>query len=97
MAKIDIVHVPYKGTGGQLTSIVAGETQFTFASVPAALPFVKGGRARAIAVGSIKRSAALPDIPTVAESGLPGFDVNAWNGVMAPRTPAPLSNAWDVK
>ncbi|MBY0270343.1 MAG: tripartite tricarboxylate transporter substrate binding protein [Burkholderiales bacterium] len=85
MAKIDIVHVPYKGTGGQLTSIVAGETQFTFASVPAALPFVKGGRARAIAVGSLKRSAALPDIPTVAESGLPGFDVSAWNGVMLPR------------
>lgn len=85
MAKIDIVHVPYKGTGAQLTSIVAGETQFTFASVPAALPFVKGGRARAIAVGSLKRSAALPDIPTVAESGLPGFDVSAWNGVMLPR------------
>ena len=85
MAKIDIVHVPYKGTGGQLTSIVAGETQFTFASVPAALPFVKGGRARAIAVGSLKRSVALPDIPTVAESGLPGFDVSAWNGVMLPR------------
>ena len=85
MAKIDIVHVPYKGTGGQLTSIVAGETHFTFASVPAALPFVKGGRARAIAVGSLKRSVALPDIPTVAESGLPGFDVNAWNGVMLPR------------
>lgn len=89
MAKIDIVHVPYKGTGGQLTSVIAGETQFTFASVPAALPFVKGGRARAIAVGSAKRSAALPDIPTVAESGLPGFDVSAWNGVMVPHgTPA---------
>jgi len=91
MAKINIVHVPYKGTGAQLTSIVAGETQFTFASVPAALPFVKGGRARAIAVGSLKRSPALPDVPTVAESGIPGFDVNAWNGVMVPRgTPAPV-------
>jgi tripartite-type tricarboxylate transporter receptor subunit TctC len=91
MAKINIVHVPYKGTGAQLTSVVSGETQFTFASVPAALPFVKGGRARAIAVGSLKRSPALPDIPTVAESGIPGFDVNAWNGVMVPRgTPAPV-------
>lgn len=89
MARIDIVHVPYKGTGGQLTSVVAGETQFTFASVPAALPFVKAGRARAIAVGSAKRSAALPDIQTVAESGLPGFDVSAWNGVMAPRGTPP--------
>ncbi len=85
MAKIDIVHVPYKGTGAQLTSVVSGETQFTFASVPAALPFVKSGRARAIAVGSQNRSGALPDIPTVAESGLPGFDVSAWNGVMTPR------------
>jgi tripartite-type tricarboxylate transporter receptor subunit TctC len=89
MAKIDIVHVPYKGTGAQLTSVVSGETQFTFASVPAALPFVKTGRARAIAVGSAKRSIALPDLPTVAETGLPGFDVSAWNGLMVPRgTPA---------
>ncbi len=89
MANIHIVHVPYKGTGGQLTSVVSGETQFTFASVPAALPFVKANRARAIAVGSAKRSIALPDLPTVAESGLPGFDVSAWNGVMVPRgTPA---------
>lgn len=85
MANVNIVHVPYKGTGGQLTSVVSGETQMTFASVPAALPFVKSGRARAIALGSAKRSAALPDLPTVAESGLPGFDLSAWNGVMAPR------------
>ena len=89
MTRIDIVHVPYKGTGAQLTSVVSGETQFTFASLPAALPFVKTNRARAIAVGAAKRSAALPDLPTVAEAGLPGFDVNAWNGVMVPRgTPA---------
>jgi tripartite-type tricarboxylate transporter receptor subunit TctC len=85
MANVNIVHVPYKGTGGQLASVVSGETQMTFASVPAALPFVKSGRARAIALGSAKRSAALPDLPTVAESGLPGFDLSAWNGVMAPR------------
>lgn len=85
MAGVDIVHVPYKGTGAQLISVVGGETQMTFATVPAALPIVKTGRARAIAVGSAKRSTALPDIPTVAESGLPGFDVSAWNGVMAPR------------
>lgn len=85
MARVNIVHIPYKGTGGQLTSLVSGETQMTFASLPAALPFVKTNRARALAVGSAKRSPALPDIPTVAESGLPGFDVSAWNGVMAPR------------
>lgn len=85
MAGVNMVHVPYKGTGGQLTALVSGETQLTFASLPAALPFVKTGRARALAVGSAKRSPALPDIPTVSESGLPGFDVSAWNGVLAPR------------
>ena len=91
MAKVNIVHVPYKGTGAQLTSVASGETQMTFATIPAALPFVKAGRARALAVGSAKRSAALPDTPTVSESGLPGFDISAWNGVMAPlNTPAPV-------
>jgi len=89
MAKIDIVHVPYKGTGAQLLSVAGGETQMTFATVPAALPIVKTNRARALAVGSAKRSAALPDTPTVAESGLPGFDISAWNGVMAPHGTAP--------
>ncbi len=84
MANIDIVHVPYKGTGAQLISVTGGETQMTFATVPAALPMVKNNRARAIAVGSVKRSGALPNVPTVAEAGLPGFDVSAWNGVMAP-------------
>ncbi len=91
MAGIDIVHVPYKGTGAQLISVTSGETQMTFATVPAALPMVKSNRARAIAVGSVKRSGALPSIPTVAEAGLPGFDVSAWNGVMAPAgTPATI-------
>jgi tripartite-type tricarboxylate transporter receptor subunit TctC len=85
MAKVDIVHVPYKGTGAQLTSVSSGETQMTFATIPAALPFVKSNRARALAIGSAKRSPALPGVPTVAESGLPGFDISAWNGVMAPR------------
>lgn len=85
MAGINIVHVPYKGTGAQLMSVAGGETEMTFATIPAALPIVKTNRARAIAVGSAKRSSAMPDIPTVAESGLPGFDVSAWNGVMAPR------------
>lgn len=89
MAHVDIVHVPYKGTGAQLISVTAGETQMTFASVPAAMPIVKTNRARAIAVGSANRSNALPNIPTVAESGLPGFDVSAWNGVMAPRGTSP--------
>jgi tripartite-type tricarboxylate transporter receptor subunit TctC len=85
MTVIDIVHVPYKGTAGQLTSVISGETQFTFASLPAALPHVQAGRVRALAIGSARRSPALPDLPTVAESALPGFDVSAWNGLMAPR------------
>jgi tripartite-type tricarboxylate transporter receptor subunit TctC len=85
MAKVDIVHVPYKGTGGQLASVASGETQMTFASIAAAMPFVTTQRVRALAVGSARRSPALPSVPTVAESGLPGFDISAWNGVMAPR------------
>lgn len=89
MAGINIVHVPYKGTGAQLMSVAGGETEMTFATIPAALPIVKTNRARAIAVGSAKRSNAMPDVPTVAESGLPGFDISAWNGVMAPRNTPP--------
>jgi len=85
MAGIDIVHVPYKGTAAQITAVIAGESQFTFASLPAALPHVQSGRVRAIAVGSAKRSPTLPDLPTVAETALPGFDVSAWNGILAPR------------
>ena len=91
MAGINIVHVPYKGTAAQLASVVSGEVQMTFASLPAAIPHVQGGRVRALAIGSAKRSPALPDLPTVSEVALPGFDVNAWNGVIAPRrTPAPV-------
>lgn len=91
MAGVDIVHIPYKGTAAQLTSVIAGESQLTFASLPAALPHVQSGRVRALAIGSAKRSPTLPDLPTVAESGLPGFDVSAWNGILAPRgTPRPI-------
>ena len=85
MAGINITQVPYKGTGGQLTAVLSGETQFTFASLPAALPHVRASRVRAIAVGSAKRSPVLPNVPTVAESALPGFDISAWNGIIAPR------------
>jgi tripartite-type tricarboxylate transporter receptor subunit TctC len=65
--------------------VISGETQFTFASLPAALPHVQAGRVRALAIGSAKRSPTLPNLPTVSESALPGFDVSAWNGVLAPR------------
>ena len=88
MAKVNIVQVPYKGTAGQLTALVAGEVQMSFVTMPSALPQVNSGRLRVLAIGSPKRSPSLPDVPTVAESGLPGFDVGAWNGILAPaRTP----------
>ena len=88
MAGVNIVHVPYKGGAAQVTALIAGEVQMTFTTIPAALPHIKAGRLRALAVGNPKRSAALPDVPTVAEAALPGFDVSGWNGILAPaRTP----------
>ena len=93
MAGVNIVQVPYKGTAGQLTALLGNEVQMTFSTMPPAMPLVQAGRLRAIAIGSPKRSAALPDVPTVAESGYPGFDVGAWNGILAPAgTPAAIVN-----
>ena len=91
MAKVNIVQVPYKGTAGQLTALIANEVQMSFVTMPSALPHVQAGRLRALAIGSPRRSPSLPDLPTVAESGLPGFDIGAWNGILAPAgTPAPI-------
>ena len=88
MAGVNIVQVPYKGTAGQLTALLAGEVQMSFVTMPSALPHVASGRLRVLAIGSPKRSPALPDVPTVAEAGLPDFDIGAWNGILAPaRTP----------
>ncbi len=84
MAKVNIVQVPYKGTAGQLTALIAGEVQMSFVTMPSALPHIQAGRLRVIAIGSPRRSPTLPDVPTVAESGLPGFDIGAWNGILAP-------------
>lgn len=84
MAGIDIVHVPYKGTGPAMTDLMGGQVQLLFGSLPAALPFIKGGKLRAIAVTGPTRSAALPGVPTVNESGLPGFFVLSYVVVMAP-------------
>jgi tripartite-type tricarboxylate transporter receptor subunit TctC len=88
MAGVNIIQVPYKGTAGQLTALLAGEVQMSFVTMPSALPLITSGKLRVLAIGSPKRSQALPDVPTVAESGLPGFDIGAWNGILAPaRTP----------
>jgi tripartite-type tricarboxylate transporter receptor subunit TctC len=86
---IDIVHVPYKGTGPNLTDLVAGRTQAASAGTPPLMPHVKSGKLRVIAVGTAKRLASLPDVPTVAEQGYPGFETSQWYGLNAPaRTPA---------
>ena len=91
MAGIKAVHIPYKGTGPALTDTMAGNTQFLFGSIAAALPIVKQGRLRAVAVTTAKRSTALPDIPTVAESGVKGYDVILWHGLIGPKNlPRPI-------
>ena len=90
-AGVDIVHVPYKGNGPAGTATIGGQVQALFGSMPAVLPHAKGGRLRPIAVGPAKRSQALPEVPTVAESGYPGFEVSLWLGFFAPTgTPAAI-------
>ena len=87
-AQIDLVHVPYKGTGPMLADLLGGQTEATFTGVPPLLPHIKQGKLRALAVGSAKRTDALPDVPTVAESGYAGFETSQWYGLLAPaKTP----------
>ncbi len=90
-AGIDIVHVPYSGNAPANTATVGGQVQALFGSMPAVLAQAKAGRLRPLAVGTAKRSPSLPDVPTVAESGYPGFDASLWLGFFAPKgTPAPI-------
>jgi len=85
MAKVNMTHIPYKGGSGQMVSdLLAGQVQLASMGLPPAMPYVKSGRLRVIAVTSAKRSLLLPDAPTVAETGLPGYEVNSWYGVFAP-------------
>lgn len=85
---VNVVHVPYKGTGPALASVISGETQMIISSLLPALPHVKSGKLRALAVTSTSRSAAVPDVPTAAESGLPKFETSSWHGILVPaRTP----------
>jgi tripartite-type tricarboxylate transporter receptor subunit TctC len=89
-AGVDIVHVPYKGSGPATSDLVGGQVQMMFGPAVNTLPLVQAGNLRALAVTSAKRSALAPDLPTVAESGLPGFDVVGWYGLAAPSaTPKP--------
>lgn len=88
MTGTNISHVPYKGGGPSITALIGGEVQMYFSTMPAALAQVKAGRLRAIAVSSAGRAASEPNIPTIAESGVPGYDVAGWFGLLAPaRTP----------
>ena len=83
-AKIDIVHVPYKGTGPMLTDLLGGLTQATFNGVPPIAGQIKAGKLRPLAVGTAHRIATMPDVPTIAESGYPGFETSQWYGILAP-------------
>jgi len=88
-AGLDFVHVPYKGGSPALADLIGGQVQFLFTTIPGALPHIKAGTLRALAVTSPRRSPALPDLPTMAESGLPGFQAISWHGIVAPAgTPA---------
>jgi len=84
MAKVDAVHVPYKGDSLAMTDLVAGQVQMMFANMPSAINFVRQGQLRAIAVGGKTRSPAMPDVPTVNEAGVPGFDVTGWYALFGP-------------
>lgn len=84
MAGVDMTHVPYKGSAPAITDLMGGQVQVMFDNLPSSLQQIKAGKLRAIAVTSAKRSPALPDVPTIAESGLPGFEASSWFGLVAP-------------
>jgi tripartite-type tricarboxylate transporter receptor subunit TctC len=90
-AGVNLLHVPFRGGGPAMIDVIGGHTNVVFATVPTATPQVKSGKVRALAIGAPKRQAALPDIPTAAEAGLPGYDVSNWVGIVAPAgTPAAI-------
>jgi tripartite-type tricarboxylate transporter receptor subunit TctC len=93
MARIDILHVPYKGVGQSISDLVGGQIDMMFTSPPNALPHVKSGRLKALGVSTLKRSSLLPDVPTISESGLRGFEMGTWWALFAPAgTPADTIN-----
>jgi tripartite-type tricarboxylate transporter receptor subunit TctC len=93
MAGVKMTHVPYKGGGPAMVDLIAGQVELVFATAASAVPHIKAGKIRGIAVTTAKRSALMPDLPTISEAGLPGFDANNWYGLMAPaKTPRPIIN-----
>jgi len=84
MAKVKILHVPYKGTAPAVMAVLSGEAQLTYSSIPTILPFVRNGKVRALGVGNAERVPSLPEFPTIAEAGLPGYEAYAWGGMIGP-------------
>jgi len=98
MARVDMNHIPYKGNTPAITDLLAGQTSLLFATMPTVLPHVKAGKLRPLATIGAQRSAAVPDLPTVAEAGLPGFAVTNWVGFFAPaRTPPEIVQRWNAE
>ena len=94
----DSVHIPYKGGAPATQALLAGDTQFMFDNLANAMAQVKGGKLRALAVTTAKRSSLAPELPTMAEAGLPGFDISTWYGLFAPAgTPAPIVAKWNAE
>jgi tripartite-type tricarboxylate transporter receptor subunit TctC len=93
LTKTDILHIPYKGSAPAVTDLLAGQTNMMFDNIPSSLPHIKAGKLRAIATTGAKRDPALPDVPTIAESGVPGYESGVWFGLMAPaKTPRAIVN-----
>ncbi|HSQ03385.1 MAG TPA: tripartite tricarboxylate transporter substrate-binding protein, partial [Burkholderiales bacterium] len=84
MAGIDMIHVPYKGNAQAFPDLISGQVLVSFPTIPSAIPHVRSGRLRALAVTSTQRSHSAPDVPTIAESGLPGYEASSWYGLLAP-------------
>jgi tripartite-type tricarboxylate transporter receptor subunit TctC len=91
MAGVDLVHVPYKGAQPALTDVIGGQVQVMFATSASVIPFIKAGKLRGLAVTTARRSPSVPDLPTVSEAGVAGFEATTWHGVVVPAaTPVPL-------
>ena len=98
MAQVNIVHIPYKGNTPALTDTLAGNVEMMFSGVPVLVPHIQSGRLRAIAIGSLKRFVAIPDVPTFDESGLKGYEATTWFGLMAPvKTPKEIVARWNTE
>jgi tripartite-type tricarboxylate transporter receptor subunit TctC len=98
MANINLVHVPYKGNPPAITDTMAGHVEMVFSGVPALIPHIQSGRLRAIAIGSLKRFTAIPEVPTFDESGVKGYEATTWFGLMAPvKTPKEIVTRWNVE